>query len=180
MNGSPLVIAATRAEARHVPEGFDLVVCGIGKVDSAVVATRAIIERRPSVVLNVGTAGALVPGTAGLFLPSRVVNHDLSAELIRRLGHPAVDELEIDGGDGSVLATGDVFVTDPVVRDVLAQRAVLVDMEGFAIAAACAQLGVACRLVKHVSDEADESAMDWPSRVDASARVLGAWLAENA
>ncbi len=32
------------------------------------------------------------------------------------------------------------------------------------------------RLVKHVSDAADESAMDWPTVVDASARVLGAWL----
>ena len=42
------------------------------------------------------------------------------------------------------------------------------------------RLGVPVRLVKHVSDSADEGAHDWPSLVDASAVVLGAWLADNA
>jgi len=31
-------------------------------------------------------------------------------------------------------------------------------------------------LVKHVSDSADEAALDWPSLVDASAKVLGEWV----
>lgn len=52
-------------------------------------------------------------------------------------------------------------------------------MEGFAVAFACAQVGARCRLVKHVSDQADDSAMDWPAQVDASARVLGEWLRET-
>lgn len=173
---APLVLAATAAEAHHVPDGLDVVITGIGKVDAAVVTTEAVLERRPSLVVNIGTAGALVPGTAGLFTPSRVLNHDLSAAVLRELGYPARDEIALPDGDGTVLATGDLFVTDPQVRDALAQRALLVDMEGFAVAAACARLGVPCRLVKHVSDEADASAMDWPQVVDASARVLGDWL----
>ncbi len=61
-----------------------------------------------------------------------------------------------------------------------AERADLVDMEGYAVAYACRRLGVPVRLVKHVSDSADESALDWPSLVDASARALGAWLATHA
>ncbi len=32
------------------------------------------------------------------------------------------------------------------------------------------------RLVKHVSDTADESALDWASMVEASALALGEWL----
>ena len=78
-----------------------------------------------------------------------------------------------------MLATGDVFVTDAGVRSALAARADLVDMEGYAVAWACRQAGVPVRLVKHVSDNADAAAMDWPALVDASARVLGAWLSEN-
>lgn len=35
------------------------------------------------------------------------------------------------------------------------------------------------RLVKHVSDQADEGALAWPDLVARSAEVLGAWLAEN-
>ena len=75
-----------------------------------------------------------------------------------------------------MLATGDVFVADRLVRARLAEVATLVDMEGYAVAYACRQFGVPVRLVKHVSDDADEGALDWPARVDASARVLGEWL----
>ena len=50
-------------------------------------------------------------------------------------------------------------------------------MEGYAVAYVCQRLGVPVRLVKHVSDPADDSALDWPSRVDVSARALGAWVA---
>ncbi len=186
-----LVVSATAAEAAHVPDRFEVLLTGIGKVDAAITVTEALGRHpagaRPTVV-NIGTAGALhghhgaddVAGTpSGLYVPSEVLNHDLSAEVLRSLGYPAQERISLPGGDGSVLATGDVFVSDPVLRDALALRADLVDMEGFAVAAACARMGAACRLVKHVSDGADESAMDWPAQVDASARVLGAWLAEH-
>jgi len=32
------------------------------------------------------------------------------------------------------------------------------------------------RVVKHVSDTADETAFDWPALIDASAKVLGEWV----
>ncbi|HLV03148.1 MAG TPA: nucleosidase [Actinomycetaceae bacterium] len=175
-----LVVCATRAEAAYVPSALPVVITGVGKTAAAVATTRALMEtdRRGLTVLNVGTAGALRPGLGGVFTPRRVVNHDLSADLIRALGYDPREELELDEGDDTVLASGDVFVADPQVRDRLAERAHLVDMEGYAVAHACAELGVPVRLVKHVSDRADESALDWPSVVDASARVLGTWLSD--
>jgi hypothetical protein len=36
--------------------------------------------------------------------------------------------------------------------------------------------GAPCRIVKHISDSADETALEWPQRIDNSARVLGNWL----
>ncbi len=177
-----LVVCALRSEAAHVPPDLPLVITGLGKTAAAVATTRALLgtERDGLTVLNVGTAGALRPDREGIFLPSRVLNHDLNADVLRALGVDPREELEIPDGDGSVLATGDVFVTDPAVRDRLAARADLVDMEGYAVALACAELGVPVRLVKHVSDSADAGAMDWPDLVDASARALGAWLEEHA
>ena len=63
------------------------------------------------------------------------------------------------------------------VRDHLAAIADLVDMEGYAVAAAGAMLGVPTRLVKYVSDPADESAgATWVESVDACARVLAEWV----
>ena len=175
-----LVISATRAEAAHVPEGMPVVVTGLGKTAAAVATTQALLEadRDGLTVVNIGTAGALRDGVVGLHEVGRVLNHDISADAIRALGYDPQDELVV-GTSGVVLASGDVFVTDPVVRDVLAARAHLVDMEGYAVAFACARFGVPVRLVKHVSDTADESALDWPALVDRSARVLGDWLRRN-
>jgi adenosylhomocysteine nucleosidase len=173
-----LVVSATAAEAAHVPAGLPLVVTGMGKVAAATATARALSsydDHAGLTVVNIGTAGALRPGLSGLFEPGTVLNHDLSADVVRSLGHDPQERLEVGESD-VVLATGDVFVSDPAVRDALAERAHLVDMEGYAVAYACRELGVPVRLVKHVSDAADESALDWPTVVEASARVLGEWL----
>ena len=176
-----LVVASTQAEAAYVPRQLPLVITGLGKTAAAVETARALadVDRTDLTVMNVGTAGALRPGLSGLHVPGAVLNHDMNADVIRALGYDPAEMLQIVGGDATVLASGDVFVADPAVRDALAQRADLVDMEGYAVAYACRRFGVRVRLVKHVSDNADELAMDWPARVDRSARVLGRWLDER-
>ena len=173
-----LVVVATDAEAEYVPTGLRMVITGLGKTAAAVATTRAILQERPSQVINAGSAGALRDGLAGLFEIGTVVNHDMNADAIKALGYDPRETLTV-GSSEIVLASGDVFVTDPAVRELLAVRAHLVDMEGYAVAYACHELGVPVRLVKHVSDQADESAMDWPDVVDLSARAIGDWLTEN-
>ncbi|HSV38667.1 MAG TPA: nucleosidase [Nocardioidaceae bacterium] len=173
-----LVVLATKAEAAHVPTGLRTVITGLGKTAAAVATTRAILEERPSLVINVGSAGALRDGLHGLFEIGRVLNHDMSADIVRTLGYDPREWLTVSDHE-TVLASGDVFVTDPVVRERLALQAHLVDMEGYAVAYACHELGVPLRMVKHVSDQADESAMDWPDLVELSAKAIGAWLEGN-
>ena len=177
-----LVVAATVAEAAHVPPDLPLVVTGLGKTAAAAATARALAsydDLAGLTVLNVGTAGALRPGLSGIHEPGLVINHDLSADVIRALGYDPQERLVVGESD-VVLATGDVFVSDPAVRDALAERAHLVDMEGYAVAWAAQQAGVPVRLVKHVSDGADEGALDWASLVEASAVALGEWLREHA
>jgi nucleoside phosphorylase len=175
-----LVVAATREEARYVPDGVPLLVTGLGKVAAASSMAgwlgAAIPLPAQFEVLNIGTAGALRDGVHGLHLPGRVINHDISADLLASIGVRVEDSLDIEGGSDIVLATGDSFIADPVARDALARRATLVDMEGFAIAWACRKAGIRFRLVKHVSDNADTAALSWPELVDASARELAAWV----
>lgn len=177
-----LVVAATSAEAAHVPADLALVITGMGKTAAAVATARALAtydDVAGLTVLNIGSAGALRPGLSGIHEPGVVLNHDLSADLVRALGHDPQERLDV-GASQMVLATGDVFVSDPAVRDRLAERAHLVDMEGYAVAYAAREAGVPVRLLKHVSDGADEGAMDWPSLVEVSAVALGEWLRENA
>ena len=174
-----LVVAAIEAEAAYVPAGLPLLVTGVGKTLAAVQVTRTLAthpHRDRLTVVNIGTAGALLDGLAGTFEIGTVLNHDLSAEPIRRLGLDPRERLVIDESLPTTLASGDLFVTDPAVRARLAERADLVDMEGYAIALACEEMGVPLRMVKHVSDNADETAHDWSAAVDGCARELGAWL----
>jgi adenosylhomocysteine nucleosidase len=174
-----LVVAATPEEAQHLPDDVPLVITGVGKTAAATATARALagVEDPSAVtVLNVGTAGALRPGLSGLFLPRTVLNHDLSADALRALGYDPREVLTVDGPDELVLASGDLFVTDPAVRDALAERAHLVDMEGYAVAYAALEAGARVELVKFVSDNADEGAHDWPALVDACARELAAWV----
>jgi nucleoside phosphorylase len=176
-----LVVAATHAEAAYVPAHLEVVVTGLGKTAAAVATAYALARAEPAYaqVVNVGTAGALRDGLEGLHLPGTVLNHDLDAAALRALGYDPEERLLVAGGDATVLATGDLFVSDPEVREQLARRAHLVDMEGYAVAYACRRAGVPVRLVKHVSDNADASALDWPRLVDRSARALGDWLEEH-
>ncbi|MFT4288699.1 nucleosidase [Nocardioides sp.] len=176
---SALIVSATRTEAAHVPADLPLLVTGVGKVAAASAVARALAAD-PTIdeIVNIGSCGALREGLSGVFEIGRVLNHDLSADAIRALGYDVEDWLTL-GDAATTLATGDLFVTDPAVRDRLAQRADLVDMEGFAIAWAAREAGVRCRLVKHVSDNADETALDWVSAVDRSARDLAGWLVDH-
>ena len=177
---SLLAIAATRAEAAHVPDDVDLVVTGLGKTAAAVATTAALCARDTTglTVVNIGTAGALRDGLEGLHEVGTVLNHDMNADAIRALGFDPRDRIVV-GESEIVLASGDLFVTDPADRSRLAERAHLVDMEGYAVAFACAAYGVPVRLVKHVSDNADQAALDWPALVERSARALGDWWAAN-
>ena len=173
MAGRPLVVVAVRQEAAHLT-GVDVLLTGIGKVAAAASVARAVAERRPSRVLNVGTAGALRDGVEGIHRIGRVIEHDVDhAALSALIGEPVPDEVLLDPDLPMVLATGDAFISDAVARSRLAERAHLVDMEGYAVAVACAAAGVPCELVKVVSDTADETAgHTWLEQVDVLARVI--------
>lgn len=178
MSPRVLLAVAVEQEALHLPPELPRVLLGVGKVNAALAVTAALADAdsRPDVVVNLGTAGALRPGLAGTHEVGSVHQHDLDSRLIekltgRRFGAP------IELGQGPRLATGDVFVTDPTLRDRIAEHADLVDMEGYAVAAACRAAGVAVRLVKHVTDAADEGAQrSWLQSVEDASRSLATWL----
>lgn len=193
----PLVVVALEQEARHFVTDFPVLVTGVGKVRAALAVAHALGGGiRPRELVNVGTAGGLHPGMEGTHEIATVFQHDfddpalhavtgrhdgppLSLSATRAVTPEPVHSLpRAPGGTTApVLATGDSFIAGGPVRDRLAGIADLVDMEGYAVAAAGAVLGVPTRLVKHVSDSADESAgTTWVEGVDACARILAEWV----
>lgn len=176
-----LLVVAVEHEAVALPRDLPLLVTGVGKVNAALAVSRALADpaARPDLVLNVGTAGALRDGMEGTHVIGRVEQHDLDSVLLEELtGYRYGEPIEL--GAGPTLATGDVFVSDPTTRGTLALRADLVDMEGYAVAAACRLVGVPVTLVKHVSDTADEGARrSWVDTVHDASAQLARWLAAN-
>ena len=63
-----LVVAATAADAAHVPADLSLVITGMGKTAAAVATARALAaydDLAGLTVLNIGSVGALRPGSTG-------------------------------------------------------------------------------------------------------------------
>ncbi|MEV7602736.1 nucleosidase [Kitasatospora sp. NPDC089797] len=175
----PLLVVAVREEAAHLDDRLPVLLTGIGKVNAtAALATVLARGERPSEVINLGTAGALRTGWAGIHHVVQVIQHDLDTEVLHSLtGRSYGAPLVVGKGDGPVLATGDLFVDSPEAKQRLAEHADLVDMEGYAVAAVAHRAGVPVRLVKYVSDEAgDGAAHTWRESVDGCARQLADWV----
>lgn len=176
----PLVVVALEEEATYLGDRLPVLLTGVGKVNAAVAVAAVLATARPAVVVNAGTAGSVRSDWEGTHEVSRVIQHDLDDELLRALtGRTFAPPIEL-AGDGPTLATGDVFVSSAADRERIAVVADLVDMEGYAVAVAAREAGVPVRLVKHVSDTADDGAAhSWKDSVDDAARQVAAWLADN-
>jgi len=175
----PLLVLAVQEEAGYLGDGLPVLLTGMGKINAAAsLATVLAQGERPSEIVNLGTAGALRPGWSGTHEVAQVLQHDIDTPVLKALtGKTYGAAITLRDTAGPTLATGDLFVSDPVARDRLAQSADLVDMEGYAIATVARRAGVPVRLVKHVSDEAGEGAdRTWRESVDGCAKILAEWV----
>ena len=118
----PLIVVALPEEAAHLRTDLPILLTGVGKVQAATAVASLLAEGpRPTKIINLGTAGALRAGLTGTFEVCKVIQHDFnSAALLAVTGHLFGTPLELAGA-GLVLATGDVFVSDPVLREALAE-----------------------------------------------------------
>lgn len=178
-----LLVAALDAELVAFPAeipGFDRLVTGPGKLKAAVALTRALVAADYDEIVVVGTAGAI-----DARLPSGVhdvvaaIQHDvtdLDGIVGQHVSLPARVEITPAAGaptlpgrldDAVVIATGDQFVddADAVVR-IRPLGARLVDMETFAYAWVAAEFGTPLRVLKAVSDRAQDGAtLGWDAAV---------------
>ncbi|MFB7541601.1 nucleosidase [Streptomyces zaomyceticus] len=178
----PLLVLAVKEEAQFLETDLPVLLTGMGKVNAATALAIALGRGpRPSGIVNLGTAGALLPGMSGTHVIGTVVQHDFDGRLLATLtGESYGAPLTLPDGGDTVLATGDTFISDETARARLAEQAALVDMEGYALAHAAAIAGVPLRIVKHVSDEAGEgAARTWRESVAECARALAEWAETN-
>ena len=148
-----------------------VIISGMGMA-AARRACRELIEKQAvREVINAGVCGALVGGIGRgrIFTISAVVD-GTPPDRARSLRPNAAPGLE-----PRTLVTVQEPVFDPERRQALANAGELVDMEGFAVADLCRELGIPCCLIKGVTDFGDrDGKADIRKHLDSvSAEVAG-------
>ena len=181
-DNQPLVLICYAVEGErvnwHLP-GFRVqaVKTGIGRACAAFHLTQAIMQTRPDFVLNVGTSGTFTHKVGDVLVCRRFLDRDFQP-----LALPGVEwEMEFPDAlplclpsvlNGQVtdknftLSTGDDFVTTSSVV-----KADAVDMEAFAEAMVCREMGIPFVAVKYITDVVGQNSVkEWEERL-ADARV---------
>ncbi|KEP75047.1 nucleoside phosphorylase [Microbacterium sp. SUBG005] len=157
--------------------GFERLLTGVGKVPAAYALTRALSTGEYEEIVVVGTAGAIDDAVeGGIYDLSGAIQHDVKG-LDGTFGEHVFLPTRVETGhDGLVIATGDHFVDDAeAVRLIRELGASLVDMESYALIWVAQQFGVPIRILRAVSDRAQDGATElWDDVVERCSHELRA------
>lgn len=174
--------------------------CGPGKVNAAVCGEIMMQRFTPRMLLNLGVAGGIGPQVkiGDIVLGTHCVQHDMDTtsagdkkgEVFLRRGAESLGVVEFPCDPKAVevltrcgeslgmgvhtgpIATGDLFVADPVKCQEIggAFSALACEMEGAAVAQVCFMHSIPCVVLRAISDNAnDEAKVDFPTFARASA-----------
>jgi adenosylhomocysteine nucleosidase len=173
----PLLVFAMQEESQDVFSDYDLLHTGIGKINAAYGLTRTLYQARPSLVINMGTAGSRKHAGGTIVNPASFVQRDMDVTALgfEKFQTPFSDDpvhieygLRIDGLPGGVCGSGDSFDASEG-----AAAFDVVDMEAYALALICQREDIPFLCLKYVSDGADgEAAMDWQTALHVTAEKL--------
>lgn len=149
-------------ESQDVFPDYDVLHCGIGKVNAAHALTRRVAASKPSVVINMGTAGSRKHKGGAVLNCTSFIQRDMD---VTPLGFPKWQTpfssdpvtiqhgMSVDGFTQAICGTGDNFDATEA-----AGHFDVVDMEGYALALICQRENIPFLCLKYVSDGADDNA----------------------
>ena len=177
-----LLVAAHASELAAFEDdipGFERLLTGVGKIPAAYALTRALCEGDYDEIVVVGTAGAIDDDIeGGIYDIAGAIQHDVKG-LDGTFGHHVFLPTRVETGvEGHIIATGDHFVDDAeAVRRIRDLGAGLVDMESYALIWVAQQFDVPIRILRAVSDRAQDGATElWDVVVERCSHQLRAEL----
>ncbi len=158
----PLLVFAMEQESQDVFQKYDVLHSGIGKVNASYALTSRLRKEKPSIVINMGTAGSRKHEGGTIVNCTGFIQRDMDVTL---LGFPkwqtpfSSDPVKIDYGAAvngflqGICGTGDNF--DATEN---AGNFDVVDMEAYALALICQRENIPFLCLKYVSDGANDDA----------------------
>lgn len=169
---------ALESEAAQVFYGYNILFTGIGKVNAAYELTKAIQIKKPSIIVNLGSAGSSFFQKGDVVCCTKFVQRDMD---VRGLGFahyetplsgvPSVLEygLAMQNVPEGICGTGDNFEMGHC-----APAYNVVDMEAYALALVAMKENIPFLCLKYISDGADgNAAEDWTVQVHKAAEAFG-------
>ena len=172
-----LLVFALASEAAGEFDDCNKLVCGIGKVNAAYQLSKAILTKRPKLIINLGSAGSNMFDRGTVVCCTRFVQRDMD---VRGLGYQLYETpfsaeqivlehgIAIDGLPQGICGTGDNFEMSHT-----ASIYNVVDMESYALAHVALKENIPFLCLKYISDGADGgAAADWNILVHKAAKAL--------
>lgn len=174
MERQPLFVFALETEASEVFEGVDKLIVGIGKLNAAFHLTKALLSKRPGLIVNLGSAGSSEFERGSIVSCSRFIQRDMDATALGYLRYetplsglnPILEYgLKVKGLEDGICGTGDAFETAHAGTDYQ-----VIDMEAYALAFVARQESIPFLCLKYISDGGDgKAAEDWTIQVHQTA-----------
>lgn len=152
---------------------------GIGKVKAAFCLTDAIHRLQPDAVINIGTAGTLCHQVGDIFVCTRFVDRDLQKVgnlgidyRLETLAPATVFSWDWRQAKHGVCNTGDSFLTE-----LIAVEGDIVDMEAYAQAQVCVEMGLPFVAVKYVTDVIGQNSVKhWEDKLADARREVASYF----
>jgi adenosylhomocysteine nucleosidase len=175
-----LTVFALEEETQNLFANTNIIYTGVGKVNASYSLTKAILQNRPDVIINLGTAGSKNFNYGEMVLCERFIQRDMNATVfgyenfvtpsdstpqVLEIPSPVSQLFQNKGTCG----TGDSFETKITGNELYN----VVDMEGFALAKVAFLENIPFICVKFVSDGANEKAPSiWSEALQIGARKM--------
>ncbi|NDW08827.1 5'-methylthioadenosine/S-adenosylhomocysteine nucleosidase [Dysgonomonas sp. 520] len=174
---NPVFVFALESEASDKFSDVNPLFIGVGKVNAAYHLTRKIKENKPSIIVNLGSAGSNHFDRGSVVCCTKFVQRDMDATMIGAkmyetpfsgVGPVLEYGLKVDGLDEGICGTGDSF---EVNHNTMVYN--VIDMEAYPLAYIAQQEQIPFLCLKYISDGADDSAAeDWETTVKHAAEAL--------
>lgn len=173
----PLYVFALQSEASVEFNDVDKVFVGIGKLNALYHLMQRLQKEKPSIIVNLGSAGSLEHSRGEVVCCTQFVQRDMDVTPLGFAKYETpfakhepvlINGLKVEGLPTGVCGTGDSFVVNHDTADYN-----VIDMEAYAMAWLAWHENIPFLSLKYISDGADGSAAeDWPQTVKHAAAAL--------